>query len=157
MARVVIGLGANLGDPSTMMREATRRIEAIAPVLARSTMWRTAPLGGPDQPDYINAALMASWSPDPIELLDALMTIESALGRVRSVPNAPRTIDLDILWIEGSVIDHPRLVVPHPRLAERAFALAPLLEIVPDAIDPRTGEGYLVPSDQPIERLEARL
>jgi 2-amino-4-hydroxy-6-hydroxymethyldihydropteridine diphosphokinase len=72
---------------------------------------------------------------------------------VRSLPNAPRTIDLDVLWIEGRSVDHPRLVVPHPRLRERAFALAPMLEVAPGAVDPRSGASYDVPVDPGVRRL----
>ncbi|HVH46588.1 MAG TPA: 2-amino-4-hydroxy-6-hydroxymethyldihydropteridine diphosphokinase [Labilithrix sp.] len=145
--RVVIGLGANLGDRLVTLREAALRIARAGSVLARSHVWETAPVGGPAQPDFLNAALVVEWSRRPIDLLDTLMTIEAELGRVRDVPNGPRTIDLDILWIDGSSIDEPRLVVPHPRLHQRAFALAPMLEVVPDAVDPRTGERYVVPKD----------
>jgi 2-amino-4-hydroxy-6-hydroxymethyldihydropteridine diphosphokinase len=112
----------------------------ISPILARSRLYETAPVGGPPQPDFLNAAVLIAWSASPLVLLDALHAIETKLGRVRSVPNAPRTIDLDILWIEGLILDDLRLIVPHPRLHERAFALAPLLDIVPDAVDPRTNQ-----------------
>lgn len=95
----------------------------------------------------MNAALLVDWEGEPILLLDALLAIEAELGRVRDVRWGPRVIDLDVLWIEGVVIGHPRLVVPHPRLHERAFALAPLLEVAPEAADPRTGTRYVVPSD----------
>ena len=76
----------------------------------------------------------------PLELLDALQAIERALGRVRRERWGPREIDLDVLWIAGVVVDDARLVVPHPRLLDRPFALVPLLEVVPAAVDPRTGD-----------------
>jgi 2-amino-4-hydroxy-6-hydroxymethyldihydropteridine diphosphokinase len=120
----VIALGANLGDRLATLREAVRRIDALAPVRATSRVYETAPVGGPAQPDYLNAAILVEWEGTPIEL---------ALGRVRSVPNAPRTLDLDILWIEGTELETDRLTVPHPRLLSRAFALRPLLDVVPDA------------------------
>ncbi len=139
------------------MREAVRRIEAVTPVLARSRIWETRPIGGPPQSDFLNAAVLALWADRPVVLLDRLMAIESVLGRVRGVRNGPRTIDLDLLWIDGLVVDEPRLVVPHPRLRERAFALAPLLEVVPDAIDPRRGDVYELPVDQVIRPYGASL
>jgi 2-amino-4-hydroxy-6-hydroxymethyldihydropteridine diphosphokinase len=145
--RVAIGLGANLGDRLATLREAACRIDQIAPVVARSHVWETAPVGGPEQPDFLNAALVAEWDRTPLELLDALMAIEADLGRVRAVINGPRTIDLDVLWIADQIIDEPRLVVPHPRLHERAFAVGPLLEVVPNARDPRTHTVYVVPAD----------
>jgi 2-amino-4-hydroxy-6-hydroxymethyldihydropteridine diphosphokinase len=82
-------------------------------------------------------------------LLDALLAIEAKLGRVRGGERfGPRTLDLDVLWIEGHVEEGPRLVVPHPRLRERAFAVIPLLEVAPGARDPRTGEAYAVPAGE---------
>lgn len=131
----MIALGANLGDRLATLREAVRRIATFAPVLARSRVYETKPVGGPP-PDYLNAAVLVAWNGAPIALLDRLQAIEAELGRVRSVPNAPRTIDLDILWMDEDgralAVDEPRLVVPHPRLAERAFALRPLLDVAPD-------------------------
>lgn len=143
--RVVVGMGANLGERLETLREARARIARRATVLASSQLWETAPVGGPAQPDYLNAAVLLEWTGSPIELLDALMEIERELGRVREVVNGPRTIDLDVLWIDGEIVSLPRLVVPHPRLHERAFAIAPLLDLVPDAVDPRTNERYAMP------------
>ena len=155
--RVAIGLGANLGDRLATLREAAARIGRVAPILARSHVWETAPVGGPEQPDFLNAALLVEWRRAPIELLDALMAIEADLGRVRQIPNGPRTIDLDVLWSDGVVLDEPRLVVPHPRLHLRAFALAPMLEIAPEATDPRSGERYVVPEDPGVRRFDEQL
>jgi 2-amino-4-hydroxy-6-hydroxymethyldihydropteridine diphosphokinase len=150
--RIAIGLGANLGDRLATLREAARRIDQIAPIVARSHVWETAPVGGPEQPDFLNAALLVDWDRAPLELLDALLAIEADLGRVRGVINGPRTIDVDVLWIADRIIDESRLVVPHPRLHERAFALGPLLEVVPDARDPRTRTVYVVPRDGDVRR-----
>ncbi len=108
-------------------------------------MYATAPVGGPPQPEFFNAAALVVYGGTPLDLLDALLAIEARLGRVRAERWGPRTLDLDILWIDGLAVDDPRLEVPHPRLHERAFALAPLLEIVPDARDPRTGAVYAAP------------
>jgi 2-amino-4-hydroxy-6-hydroxymethyldihydropteridine diphosphokinase len=149
---VVVGLGANLGEPRAAVDEAIRQLEALSPIVRRSSLWRTAPIGGPSQPDYVNAAVLLRCSKPPLALLTELLAIEARLGRVRTMENGPRTIDLDILWIEGVVVDEPTLVVPHPRLAVRAFAIGPLLEVVPDARDPRTNQPYLMPTDQRVER-----
>jgi 2-amino-4-hydroxy-6-hydroxymethyldihydropteridine diphosphokinase len=116
------------------MREAVRRIAAHARILGVSRVYETDPVGGPEQPAFLNAAIALAWDGEPLALLDVLQRIEHDLGRVRDVRWGPRTIDLDVLWIEGGVrIDDPRLVVPHPRLHERAFALRPLLDVAPDA------------------------
>lgn len=155
--RVVIGLGGNLGDRLATLREAATRIGHHAPILGRSRVWETAPVGGPEQPEFLNAAVLVAWDRPPIELLDVLMEIEALLGRVREVRNGPRTIDLDVLWIEGVVVDESRLVVPHPRLHLRAFALAPMLEVAPQAIDPRTERRYVAPDDPGVRPTAERL
>jgi 2-amino-4-hydroxy-6-hydroxymethyldihydropteridine diphosphokinase len=143
--RAVVGLGANLGDRMATMRAAARHLSHVARVEKLSRVYATAPVGGPSQPDFLNAAALVRCTGEPLALLDGLLAIEARLGRVRVERWGPRTIDLDLLWIDGLAIETPRLVVPHPRLCERAFALVPLLEIVPDARDPRTGEPYSTP------------
>ncbi len=109
-----------------------------------SRVYGTAPVG-PPQPDYLNAAVLCLYEGPPEALLDHLVAIELRLGRVRREKWGPRTIDLDILWIEGQSYESERLVVPHPHLRERAFAMVPLLEVAPGAVDPRTGERFEVP------------
>jgi 2-amino-4-hydroxy-6-hydroxymethyldihydropteridine diphosphokinase len=136
--------GGNLGDRLATLRTAAGALREVASVRATSHVYATAAVG-PPQPDYLNAVALVDFDGSAEELLDALLAIEQRLGRVRDVKWGPRTIDLDILWIEGTVVDTPRLTVPHPRLHERAFALLPFLELVPDARDPRTGEPYVVP------------
>jgi 2-amino-4-hydroxy-6-hydroxymethyldihydropteridine diphosphokinase len=150
--RVVIGLGANLGDRLATLREAAARIDRIEGVRvgARSRVYETAPVGGPPQPHFLNAAVLVECTLSPAALLEELLRIEVALGRVRGsgeVRFGPRTLDLDILWIEGVALDEPRLTVPHPRLVGRAFALLPMLDVAPGATDPRTGEPFIVISD----------
>jgi len=112
------------------------------PVVSRSRVYETEPVGGPPQPLYLNAAAALDFEGEPLALLEALLALERDFGRVRGVRNGPRTLDLDLLWIPGRSVAHERLVVPHPRLHERAFALAPLLDVAPDAADPRTGRRY---------------
>lgn len=156
-ARVAIGLGANLGDRRATLREATMRIGRLAPILARSRLWETIPVGGPAQPEFLNGALLIAWDRSPMDLLDELFAIEADLGRVRAIPNGPRTIDLDVLWIDGLSVADPRLVVPHPRLHLRAFALAPMLEVAPDAVDPRSGARYVTLEDPGVRATADRL
>jgi 2-amino-4-hydroxy-6-hydroxymethyldihydropteridine diphosphokinase len=142
--RAVVGLGANLGDRLATMRSAVVELGRAARVLATSSVYATAPVG-PVQPEFLNAAALVSFDGTIEHLLDEILAIERRLGRVRAERWGPRTIDLDLLWAGETVTDTDRLVVPHPRLHERAFALVPLLELVPDARDPRTGERYVVP------------
>jgi len=145
----VIGLGANLGDTTTTIEAAMEAIGELPGVtlVRRSSLWRTDPVGGPPQPSYCNAALAVHTGLSPIQLMRELLGIEGRFGRTRGARNAPRTLDLDLLWIDGEAIRSsdvagPTLEVPHPRLAERAFALVPLLEVAPDARDPATGKRY---------------
>jgi 2-amino-4-hydroxy-6-hydroxymethyldihydropteridine diphosphokinase len=128
------------------MREAARRLDAVAPIAARSRVYETAPVGKVDQPAFLNAAVSVSWRGAPEELLAALLAIEASLGRERRERWAARTIDLDVLWIDGVVVASDTLDVPHPRLTERAFAVVPLLDVVPDAVDPRTGARIAAPA-----------
>jgi len=143
-----IALGSNLdlpeGDSAWILDEAVRRLHAVqgVRVIAASSIHRTAPVGGPaGQRDYLNAVVAITTSMAPRALLERLLAIESGLGRVRdaAVRNGPRTLDLDLVLFGDAVIDEPGLHVPHPRLEERSFVLRPLLEVRPDAINPRTG------------------
>jgi len=144
--RVVLGLGANLGRRGETI---TRAIEMLKEtpgfvVEARSPLYVTPPAGGPPQPDYWNAAALVRTSSSGREILARTLEIERSLGRVRPDPVrwGPRTIDIDILWIEGEAWAAPDLSVPHPRLEGRVFALRPLLDVAPDASDPRTGARF---------------
>jgi len=142
---VVIGLGANLGDARGTVLRAFDEIEGLPLVeaLARSRLYRTTPVGGPPQDDYVNAAVAIRTTLPPRELLARLQEIELRHGRKRrGIADEPRTLDLDILWIEGERVDEPDLVVPHPRLWDRAFALVPLVEVAPHAREPGTGRLY---------------
>jgi 2-amino-4-hydroxy-6-hydroxymethyldihydropteridine diphosphokinase len=143
--QAVLGFGANLGERLETMRLALHQVRAVARVLRTSQVYRTTPIG-PVQPDFLNAAALVEYQGPPEALLEELLTIEGRLGRVRGQRWGPRIIDLDFLWADGLVVEGPRLLVPHPRLKERAFALVPLLEIVANARDPRTGERYVAPA-----------
>lgn len=135
-AHAYVALGANLGDPAAAVRAALAALARIdgARLVAASSLYRTAPVGLRDQPDFINAVAAldvdATVLPAPT-FLARLFAIEAAFGRVRSVKNAPRTLDLDLLLYGDARRDDPALTLPHPRLAERAFVLAPLAEIAP--------------------------
>lgn len=148
--RAVVGIGANVGDRIATMREAVARLARVAPVLARSRVYATAPVGGPPQGEFLNAAILVEYKGEPPALLREMMRVEQELGRTREVRWGPRAVDLDLLWAEGVVVDEPSLVVPHPRLAERAFAILPLLDVAPAARDPRSGAPYVAPRDQAI-------
>ncbi len=144
--RVVLGLGANLGDRLANLRAAVAALRELPQlrVTGRSSVYETPPAGGPPQPDYLNAAVALETHLSPPELLAQVLTIEQSLGRRRpdAIRWGPRPIDIDILWLGQDRWDGPGLTVPHPQLTERPFALLPLLELVPDAVDPTTGRRY---------------
>ena len=130
-----IGLGSNLDDPQAQVRaaiDALGRLEATR-LLAVSSLYRTAPVGLLEQPEFVNAVAKLETGLPPRELLAGLLAIEQGHFRVRSVRNAPRTLDLDLLLYGDVAIREASLTVPHPRMHERAFVLAPLAEIAPDA------------------------
>lgn len=129
--RALLGLGANLGDPVATLHEAKAKLGDIGVVTAVSSLYRTPPWGGVDQPPFVNAALALETALDPDALLAALKALERALGRVASVRWGPRAIDLDILDCDGVRRHDAALTIPHARLLERAFALVPLAEIEP--------------------------
>lgn len=139
--RCVIGLGANLGDRRATFESAVRQLSALGELRGVSQLYETAPVG-PAQPDYFNAAVCLLTDRTPHALLDRLLEVEAAHGRVRRERWGPRHLDLDVLWIEGLAAQDERLTVPHPRLLERSFALVPLIEVAPDARDPSTGLAY---------------
>lgn len=132
MTRTVIGLGSNLGDRVAHLREALQEMEAAGiSVEARSSLWQTAPLP-PGQPPFLNAVVVASTALPALDLLDVLKDIELRMGRTATYRWGPRVVDLDILFYgDGRIDEGERLTVPHPRLAERGFVLAPLAEVVP--------------------------
>jgi 2-amino-4-hydroxy-6-hydroxymethyldihydropteridine diphosphokinase len=130
---VYIGLGGNLGDPIATLRAALVRIARLDGIEldAVSSAYESAPVGLADQPAFINAAARLMTGLSLRELLDGLLAVEQKLGRVRTVRYGPRTCDLDILLAGHEIAEEPGLAVPHPRLAERRFALEPLVEIDP--------------------------
>ena len=139
--RAFIGLGANLGEPEAQVRRAIAALGTLprTRLLAASSLYRSAPVGVGEQPDFINAVAEVETALSARELLEELLTAEARFGRERPSPGAPRTLDLDLLLYGDEVIAVPGLVVPHPRMHERAFVLMPLAEIAPEVSIPRQG------------------
>ena len=142
MGRAYVGLGSNLGDRSVTL---VRALELLAgrpgiDIVAVSSFLETDPVGYLHQPRFLNAAVAIETSLQPKALLVVLLDVERELGRTREGPRyGPRTVDLDLLLVEGVTIDEPGLTVPHPRLHERGFALAPLAELDPLLVVPGHG------------------
>lgn len=142
--QVFVALGANLGDPVATVKAAIDALAALpgTRLIAASSLYRTAPVGLKHQPDFINAVAQLEVNsavlPAPT-FLQQLFDIESRFGRARSGPNAPRTLDLDLLLFGETISADPLLSLPHPRLHQRAFVLAPLAELAPDLVIPERG------------------
>ncbi|MBK6639307.1 MAG: 2-amino-4-hydroxy-6-hydroxymethyldihydropteridine diphosphokinase [Rhodocyclaceae bacterium] len=162
MVRCYVALGANLGEPIRIVQAAIDALKSIegAQFVVASSLYRTAPVGLVHQPDFINAVVALDLDiavlPAPT-WLQQLFAIEARFGRQRSVKNAPRTLDLDLLLYGDLASDAPACTLPHPRLHERAFVLAPLHEIAPDLMIP--GRGAVTAllaacADQQVERLQ---
>lgn len=133
--KVVIALGANLGDPRQQIAAALTEIGKVVEVKKVSSLYETAPFKVVDQqPNYINAVLIGETELQPKELIKELLAIETKLGRQRSFQNAARTIDIDIIDYEGFFMESDELTLPHPRAFERRFVLEPWAEIEPDAV-----------------------
>ena len=140
MERVLLGLGANIGDRLANLRAAVDGLAGIVEVEAVSPVYETAPMYDTDQGAYLNMAVTGRTALAPRPLLDALKALEKRIGRVRSRRYGPRAIDLDIVFHGDRVVREPGLEIPHPRLAERAFVLAPAADIAPDWRHPETGQ-----------------
>ena len=136
-----VALGSNLGDPARQIRSALRALAALPEtrLVRQSSLYRNPPAGGLDQPEFVNAVAQVATRIWPRELLDCLLEIERGQGRVRDYRNAPRTLDLDIVLYGEQVVRDPGLIIPHPRMLERAFVLVPLAEIAPEAVVPGHG------------------
>lgn len=142
MEAAYIGLGSNLADPSAQVEAGLRALSRMhrTRLVARSHLYRSAPWGCVDQPEYVNAVAHLETALEPRELLDALLALERAAGRERDGTRwGPRLLDLDILVYGAIELDEPGLRLPHPHLHERAFALVPLAEIAPDLVIPGHG------------------
>ena len=146
MARAFLGLGSNLGDRRRHLRDA---VAAIPDVVAVSRVYETAPVGGPDQGAYLNVVVRLDTERSPRELLEICREREAEAQRVRTVRWGPRTLDVDVLWVDGQTVDEPDLVVPHPRMFERAFVLMPLRDVAADLIPP----SFVEPDDDEVRVL----
>ncbi|HUF60025.1 MAG TPA: 2-amino-4-hydroxy-6-hydroxymethyldihydropteridine diphosphokinase [Actinomycetota bacterium] len=155
-----LGLGSNLGDRLANLQAAIEAMqtEPGLRVTVSSRVWETTPVGGPPQPDYLNAVIRVETDLSARDLLDVARRVEARLGRVRKERWGARTLDVDILLFDEERIDETDLVVPHPRMAERAFVLLPLLELEPDPVlpdgtrlkDVRVDTSGVIPSAPPL-------
>ena len=141
MSLAYVGIGSNLQDPLAQVKQALAELARLprTRLLESSSLYRSAPVGYADQPDFVNAVASLETSLKPVELLAQLQTIERSQGRKRSFKNAPRSLDLDLLLFDEMTLDLPHLKIPHPRMHERAFVLEPLLEIAPAIAIPGVG------------------
>ena len=153
-----IGLGSNLQDPVNQLRHAFADLDQLpgTRVAGRSSLYRSAPIGLPDQPDFVNAVAKIATQLNPQSLLQALLHIEYRHGRERTVRNAPRTLDLDVLLYDELQLHEHGLTIPHSQMHLRAFVLRPLLELAPDVDIPGIGRANLALAgcqDQVLEKI----
>jgi len=146
-----VGIGSNLDDPRAQVLNAFSELDRLphTRVVKKSSLYRTAPIGHADQPDFINAVAQLETGLPAERLLAELQEVEARHGRKRSFPNAPRTLDLDVLLFGDLTLDSPTLKIPHPRMRERAFVLKPLLEI-----SPQLSFDLAACANQQVERLD---
>lgn len=140
--QVVIALGSNLGESVTTLEEATKEIAALKGVtlIAKAQLYRTKPWGYLDQPDFVNSALLVATTRELHDLYQELYRLELEFGRKRLFKNGPRTLDLDIIWAEDTMMSDEVLIIPHPRAQERAFVLVPMSDLGQDLRFPDTGK-----------------
>ena len=150
MTLAYIALGSNLGDPRQQLLDAIDRLAELPDtrLLQRSPLYRTPPWGVLEQPPFVNAVVQVDTALSPHALLDGLLDIERRAGRIRAERNGPRLLDLDLLHVDGVQLDDAQLTLPHPRMAERAFVLLPLNDLVP---------ALQLPGQATVEELLARL
>jgi len=158
-ATAYVGLGANLGDAQATLQAAVQALAGVpgCRLLRASSVWRSAPVDAAG-PDFFNAVVQLRTTLAPLDLLDALQAIEQRFGRERPYPNAPRTLDLDLLLQGDLPLRTPRLTLPHPRLHRRAFVLQPLLELDPQLTAPGLGplaQHLAATAGQRVQRLTA--
>ena len=154
--QVILGLGANVGRPMEQLAEALEGLAGAVEVTSVSSLYRTEPVGRGDQPDFLNLVAVGRTGLAAEELLRAMQEVEARLGRVRTVRNGPRVIDIDLLDFGGRRIETPSLTVPHPGIATRGFVLYPLAEAAPDWRHPVLGKTAreLLRSAGKLERVE---
>ena len=151
MTTAYVGIGSNLDDPRAQVLNAFSELDRLphTRVVKKSSLYRTAPIGHADQPNFINAVAQLETGLPAERLLAELQEVEARHGRKRSFPNAPRTLDLDVLLFGDLTLDSPTLQIPHPRMRERAFVLKPLLEI-----SPQLSFDLAACANQKVERLD---
>ena len=141
MGRAFLGLGSNLGEKEIFLREA---VDSFQNLKAVSGIYETEPVGGPDQDSYLNIVIELDTDLGARELLEHAQMLEKRANRKREIRWGPRTLDVDVLWVENEEINDPDLTVPHPRMKERAFVMVPLGELAPEFLkdweDPNDGE-----------------
>lgn len=143
--RAFMGLGSNMGGREQFLRDA---VAAMPDVVAVSGLYETDPIGGPDQEPFLNIVVQLDTERSARELLELCRRLEQAADRVRKVRWGPRTLDVDVLWHDGETVDEPDLIVPHPRMRDRAFVMVPLGELAPDLV-----EGWSDPGEGEVRRL----
>lgn len=137
MTRAVLSIGSNLGDRMAHLQGAIDALAVVVDIVAVSRVYETAPVGGPDQDDFLNAVLLVDIDLEPHALLVLCQQVEAQHDRIREVHWGPRTLDVDIISIDGIVLSEPELTVPHPRAHERAFVCVPWLDADPHAVLPQ--------------------
>jgi 2-amino-4-hydroxy-6-hydroxymethyldihydropteridine diphosphokinase len=141
VTRAFLGLGSNLGDRQQLLAEA---LAALDDVVGVSDLYETDPIGGVEQDPFLNLVVQLETTKTARDLLEVGRTLEREADRVRKIRWGPRTLDVDVLWVDGETVDEPDLTVPHPRMRERAFVMVPLAELAPDLVgdwsDPGEGE-----------------
>ncbi|MFC1974112.1 2-amino-4-hydroxy-6-hydroxymethyldihydropteridine diphosphokinase [Chloroflexota bacterium] len=133
---VFLGLGSNMGDREGNLFRAVKQLREKVIIKELSSIYETDPVGYEQQPKFLNTVISGTTELNPFKLLDFIKRVESVLGRLTNFQNGPRSIDIDILFYNNIVLNTPKIIIPHPRLAERAFVLVPLEEIAPDLICP---------------------
>jgi len=129
MTRAFLGLGSNMGDSWSLLREAVGSLDSVVAV---SPVYRTDPVGGPEQDPFLNIVIELDTDLSARELLGVCHRLEAAANRVRTIRWGPRTLDVHIIWIDGVTVSEPDLEVPHPRMRSRRFVMAPLADLAPD-------------------------
>ena len=148
MPRAFLSLGSNMGDSWTLLRDA---VDSLDSVVAVSPVYRTEPVGGPEQDPFLNIVVELDTDLGPRALLGVCHRLESAADRVRTVRWGPRTLDVDIIWIDGVTVDEPDLQIPHPRMRARRFVMVPLADLAPDV----AGDDWAEVAEGRVERIGA--
>ncbi len=158
MPRAFIAIGSNLQEPKLQVTQAFELLATLpqTSLIKRSSLYRTAPVGYDNQPDFINAVAEIETALEPQQLMKTLLALETTQGRERPFPNAPRVLDLDLLLYNDTIMQSPELTLPHPRMQTRGFVMLPLAEIAPELVIPGHGTVTTLAAgceDQGVEKL----